>query len=117
MQQVKKTSLERYGNDHYSKTKEWKEKVKLTNNKKYGGKAPSCDKKIQLKMRNTTKERYNVHYYTQTEECKNKIKETSIKKYGVEHPLKSQEIRKKSSQPFLKTVIFQKAGNKCIFII
>ena len=84
----KKTSLNKYGVDHYSKTEEFINRVKNTNYNKY-----------------------NFEYYTQTEEYKNiiknknidyssrliKQKKTFLEKYGNENYHKSQDFKNKKN--------------------
>lgn len=70
IEKQKETLLEKYGVDVYTKTKEYKEKVKKTSIEKYG-----------------------VDHFTKSEIIKNKSKETCIEKYGVEHVLQDRNIR------------------------
>jgi hypothetical protein len=65
----KKTCIEKYGVDSFTKTKEYIEKTKKTNNEKYG-----------------------VDFYLQTEEIKEIRIEKNIEKYGVDHHMKSKEF-------------------------
>ncbi len=63
----KKTCLDKYGVEHFSKTSEYKEKFKTTSLEKYG-----------------------VEHYNKTDEYNKKCKSTSMEKYGVEHHTKSE---------------------------
>jgi len=101
----KKTSLEKYGVDHYSKTSEYTEKSKLTSLNKFG-----------------------IEYYTQTEEYKkiiknknidyseriNKQKITNLEKYGNENYHKSQEYKNRQFEIIekYKNTISKKLLNK-----
>jgi endogenous inhibitor of DNA gyrase (YacG/DUF329 family) len=75
----KVTSLEKYGVDHFSKTKEFAEKIKETSKKKF-----------------------NSEHYSQTDEFKNRMKLTSLEKYNTDHPMKNKEIIEKSKKIFLE---------------
>lgn len=115
-----------YGDDitNFSQTKEWRNKVKKTNNEKYG-----CDWQVQsdnfkIKAQKTWIKKYNVDcplkskvlrekgYKTNFKKygCKigrwnpeiaKQTQETNIKKYGFIHPLQSDIIQNKIKQTSL----------------
>ncbi len=68
----KETCLKKYGVDHQSKTKEFKEKRIQTNLRKFG-----------------------VSYPAQSQEVKDKTKRLFIEKYGVDNPMKVEEFKNK----------------------
>lgn len=67
----KKTCIDKYGFDSFTKTKDYIEKTKKTNNEKYG-----------------------VDFYLQTDDIKEISIKKNIEKYGVEHHMKSKEFIK-----------------------
>lgn len=69
---AKETSKERYGEDNYSKTEEYKKRVIETNLEKYG-----CE------------------YISQSPIIKEKAKQTNLEKYGTEYALSSKEVIEK----------------------
>lgn len=109
----KKTSLYKYGVDHFSKTKEFIEKIKATNLNNFG-----------------------FEFYTQTEEYRNilktknidykerlcKQKKTHLIKYGNENYHQSQDYKRKKGEiieKYKNTItkkLLNKYGNKLIFI-
>jgi very-short-patch-repair endonuclease len=78
----KKTNLEKYGVEHFTKTGEYKEKTKKTNLEKYG-----------------------VEHFTQTEEYKEKTKHTNLEKFGVENPMHLDEYKELSAEKRNKTML------------
>ena len=122
---VKKTKLERYGNENYNNPKKisetdlskdqeyWdkrNEKQFKTKLERYGDEhycngdkisetwQNKTDEEIQErtnKQRQTYLERYGVEHPMQLKEHREKIKQTLIKNYGVEHPMYSQDIKDK----------------------
>jgi hypothetical protein len=58
-----------------------REKIKATNQKKYGGNAPLCDKKIACQSIITKKERYGDNF----ERIVEKSQQTKLKKYNDKH--------------------------------
>lgn len=78
-ERIKKTSLERYGVEHFFKSEQVKAKIKKTN-----------------------LERYGVEYASQSEEIKEKIKENCLAKRGVSHHMKLPEIREKGQATMIK---------------
>lgn len=68
----KKTCLEKYGVEHYSQTKNWKDK-----------------------KRQTSLEKYGVDDFSKTEEFKEKVKEVNLNRYGVENYSQTKEFFEK----------------------
>ena len=78
----RKTSLERYGVDCYTKSKEYIEKSKRTYLERYGVDNYTRTDEYKHKRRKTSLERYGVEDYSSCEEVKKKIKDTKIKNFG-----------------------------------
>lgn len=77
-EKVKETCLKKYGAEHHlSKGSKLRKRINKTNNDKYGGNSPFCDKNVQKKWR---------------EEYKNK--------HGVDHPWKDQKVRKRITKDY-----------------
>jgi hypothetical protein len=99
---VKKTSIEKYGVDHYSKTDEFNKRTINTNKKKLGVSYPAqCDSIIK-KMKSSNIEKYGVDVYSKTPEFKEKFKLSSIEKYGTTHPMHLVEIKEKVKDTNIK---------------
>ena len=90
---VKRTSIEKYGVDNYSKTKEYVDKSKITYLEKYGVDNYTKTEEYIIKSKNTCIEKYGVDNYTKTEEFQDKFKKTNIERYGVDHLFKSDTYR------------------------
>jgi len=95
-EKVKKTNLEKFGEEYYMKTSEYKERVNNSDMNKYGC-HHTQDKLIKEKQKKTNIKKYGVENVFSSEKIKNKIKKTNIKKYGVENPSCSNEIKNKLS--------------------
>lgn len=90
---LKKSILEKYGVDHYSKTDEYKIKFKNTCNLKYGSNNPFSNGVIKDKIKKTINNNYDVDYPLQNEILKEKSKETCLKKYGKEFYSQTDECK------------------------
>ncbi len=101
-QQIKKTSLQKYGVEHYSKTKEFNIRVKKTNRKKFNVDYPAQSNIIQNKIKRTCLKKYNVGHHAKTKECQDKIKQTCLKKYNVDNYTKTKECQDKIKRTCLK---------------
>jgi hypothetical protein len=77
-QKTKKTCLEKYGVDSFSKTQEYKDKVRSTNIDNYG----------------------YEHNFQNGTASREKRKNTMLKKYGVEFALQNEDIKEKSILKF-----------------
>ena len=66
-EQIKETSLERYGVDNVWKSPEIREKISNTNLERYGYENPLSNPEVQDKVRKTNEERYGKAYYAQTD--------------------------------------------------
>jgi hypothetical protein len=87
------TSIIKNGVKYALQSNEIKEKIKLTNIRRYGIEHPQKLTTIKEKTRQTNLLKYNVESHNQLDEVKNKKKETLLKKYGVDNPMKSEVIK------------------------
>lgn len=78
----KKTCLQKYGEEYYSQTEEWKINLINLNLEKYGTENIFQSEEIKAKSRNTCLKKYGVPYYTQTTEFITQSKKTQLEKYG-----------------------------------
>ncbi len=122
VEKVKKTKLERYNNENYNNI----EKIKETNNIRYGGNAPPCDPKVIEKRRKNNLEKFgyeeilsipeirekinktneeNGGWPSSKKEWRDKCQETSLKKYNVTHFMKSEKLKKQFSEREIKKYI------------
>ena len=93
---IKKTNNNKYGSDYIFQRKDIKDKIKVTNLNNYGVEYISQSKEIRKKIINTNLINLGVSYPTQSKLVKDKIKLTLLKNYGVDHPMKSELIKNKS---------------------
>ena len=80
--------------NYYSCFKCCGEKIKITNNKKYGVDNPSQSELIKNKKKETTLKNYGVENPSQSESIKKLKCETMMKNYGVEYVFQSNELQK-----------------------
>lgn len=99
---VKKTNMDKFGEEYYAKTKRCKERIKEISLKKYGCEHFTQNENIKNKVKNTNIKKYGVDNPFKSKEIKEKIKKTNIEKYGVDNPFKSDEIKEKIKQTSLK---------------
>lgn len=107
---AKKTLVEKYGVEHYSKTNEWVEKVKTTNLQKYGVDNFSKTDEYKTKSKETYLNKYGVDNFTKTEEYKEKSKKTCLDKYGVDSYTKTAEYKQSFKEKML-----EKFGTDALF--
>ena len=116
----KKTDKEKYGNENYFLTDDYKRKSKETCLKKYGVEyiTQTADHKKTLKrspeVYDKIKESQIKKYgdlYVNTDDYKRKVKETNIKKYKVEFPSQAKSVKEK-----IKKTIKQRYGNENYFL-
>jgi hypothetical protein len=99
---VKQTSIEKYGVENYSQTNEYKEKVKQTNIEKYGVFQYSQTNDFKERVKKTNLERYGAESPMQVDEFKEKLKQTILERYGVENPMQMDEFKNKIKQTNLE---------------
>ena len=83
---------------HNTRSKENKEKFKLTCLSRYGVECPNQSKEIKEKQKNTCLKNYGVDNVAKIQETKDKIKQICIKHYGVDNPMKVDTIKEKYKQ-------------------
>ena len=93
VRKVKETSLDRYGVDNYSKTEDYVNRSKKTYMDKYGVDSYTKTREFLEKSKKTCVEKYGVDSYNKTDEFKFKFKQTCVEKYGVDHIYKSSLYR------------------------
>ena len=88
LSKYKNTCNELYGKDNYSKTQEFKDKIKDTNDNK------SLDQKKEIlkKRIHTSQTKFGKDHYIQTNEYWKERKETTQKKHGVDHTHQLPEV-------------------------
>ncbi len=100
-EKCKKTCLERYGVDSYSKTKEFEERRKATNLEKYGIEYVFHTEEALEKSKQTKIERYGVAHMLQTEEGRAHTRQTCLERYGVENPMQCSSISKNHCRKYV----------------
>lgn len=78
------------------------EKIRRTNQEKYGVDCVFQSEKIKDKSKETMQSKYGVDYYSQTSEYREKYNSTMKERYGVTVPLHSDEITQKQRQTNLE---------------
>ena len=101
----KNTCLKKYGTEEYLSSGIARDKILKTNNDKYGGNSPCCNKDIIEKRKNNCLEKYGVESTNQLKEVRDKYKNTMKQKYGVEYPIQNQDIADK-----IKNTCIEKYG-------
>lgn len=94
---VKQTSLKKFGEEFYMKTKEYAESAKKTNNDRYDSDYFLTSDIAKEKIKETNLIKYGVENPFANKTIIKKIKETNLIKYGVENPSKSDVIKNKIS--------------------
>lgn len=94
IEKIKKTKLEKYGNENYVNVN----KAKETSLKRYGVDNPSKTQAVKEKIKETTWEKFGVDYYFQSDQ----IKEDIRKKFGVENVSQLDEVKEKKRNTFIK---------------
>lgn len=116
----RKTVIEKYGEEHYSKTDEFKEKYKQTCQERYGCDNYAQTEECKEKYKQTCQELYGCDNAFQNEEIKEKIKQTCLEKYGCENPSQSDVVREKYYQTCLErygienTFLCENARQTCL---
>lgn len=90
--------LELYEVEHYSKTKEFKEKIRQTSQEKYGVSHPLQSVEIRDKGKKTNLDRYGFDHPMKSEAVRNKGIQTNLDRYGVKNYSETQEYHEKVRQ-------------------
>lgn len=110
-EKAKKTLLEKYGVDHYSKTDKWKDQVKETSIKRWGVDNFAKTQEYVEKSKKTSRNKWGCDSFTKTDEYRKKSKETLLQKYGVDSWIKTPYAKEK-----IKTKMLEKWNVKQIFL-
>jgi hypothetical protein len=96
-EKVKKTNLEKYGNEFFMKTEKFKSAQAQAWDMKFSG-HPMRDEQVKQKYEETNISRYGSDYKLKQA---TKMKEAITKKYGVENPSQLKEIKEQKKQTSL----------------
>ena len=88
-EKLKKTKLERYGDEYYNNP----EKNKLTTFGHYGVEYASQNPEVKLKVKATIKERFGVEHHLQLPEIMEKQKKTNLERHGVNHIFQEENMK------------------------
>lgn len=97
----RKTFIEKYGVSSYTKTEDYKQKVKDISLKKYGAEHYTKTNSVKEKQKNTVLQKYGKSSFFETTLFKQKSKQTCLQKYGVEYATQSDVSKQKSIQTCL----------------
>jgi hypothetical protein len=98
----KKTCLEKYGVDSFTKTYEYLVKTKETNNEKYGTDFYLQSNDIKNKTIKYNLDKYGVNHHMKSKEFIDKFKKMNIDKFGVDNVSKLDYIKDKKRNTFQK---------------
>ncbi len=101
-EKTKKTNIEKYGIDNYSKTKEYREKYIKTCNKRYDCDNPMQVNKFKEKCQQTCFENNGVYIPFKSPKVIEKSKETCIKNSGFINSMKNKKISNKVQKSTLR---------------
>lgn len=107
-EKIKATNQEKFGVDWCMSSKECQEKRKNTNIRRYGHEWANQNDEIKNKTIRTNLEKYGVPSPSMVDEFKEKQKNTMLKRYGAEHSMQVPSIREK-----IEFTNFKKYGHKC----
>ncbi len=107
---IKATNQKRYGVDYATQIDGFKDKAKATNLKKYGSVNAMQSKKVQEKHKQVIRDKYGVDNVSEIEEVQKKRRQTCKKKFGSETFMSSEIGRKK-----LQDGVQKKYGVKNVF--
>lgn len=97
-EKIKNTNQIKYGVNYVSQNDIILNKIKNTKN----AKTPKEKELIKEKIKKTNIKKYGVSTYSQLNECKEKVKNTNLKKYGVDNISRSPTYLKKKEATCLK---------------
>lgn len=97
LERTQKVLLEKYGTTNPVKIPGVFDKIKETNNNKYGSDFFMGTSDFKNRVKNTFNEKYGGHP-TKLETTQRKKKETNLRKYGSENPLNNPEVKEKSKK-------------------
>lgn len=94
--------LEKYGYENATQVPEIKEKIRKTNQERYGSNSPAGNAEVRKKQKETLMKNYGVENPSLSKEIKDKRKQTFIERFGAENPLLVEEIREKVTQTIVE---------------
>lgn len=103
---LRKSLIEKYGVDHYSKTKEFSRQMIEASSKKT---QEEWDE-IERKKRETRLEKYGVEHVFQSPEIKEKVKKTMLERHGAENPSNIPEFQEKRRETMKERFGVEYAG-------
>lgn len=97
LEKRQQTVNERYGG-WYSQTEEWHDRVKTTNQQKYGTDWAFQSSEVQQHYKDNFVEKYGVENPMQSEELQDHLKETNQEKFGSDWHFGSQHFKTKTAE-------------------
>lgn len=94
------TMRERYGVDNAMDLQAFRDKVKATNEARYG-KWFTQTEEYAIKYKRTCSDKYNTDHHLKAPEVRSKIISTTQAKYGVDNVAKSESVKTKITETFL----------------
>lgn len=98
----RKTCIEKYGVDSFTKTKDYIEKTKKTNNEKYGVDFYFQSDEIKEITIKRNIEKYGVNHHMKSKKFIKEFKENNIRKFGVDNVSKLDYIKERKKETFNK---------------
>lgn len=116
---IKQTTIEKYGVDSISKVDDIKNRRKETYKQKYGNENIFESDLVKIKTKKTLKKKYGVQHASQSDQIKKKIKVNNLKKYGVDNPSKLESVKDKLRNHYLLKLkkLFLKRGYEILSIL
>lgn len=90
---VKKTNQDKFGKDYYSQTTEYEKRTIETNLRKYNSEYYLSSEIGKENINKSLNKKYGVNNPFQLDSVKEKIKKTNLERYGFENPSHSKEIK------------------------
>lgn len=95
LQKIKETNQQKYGSDTPFGNKTVQEKTKVTVQQRYGVENVSQLNQVKVKKQQTTYENYGVLHHLQSEKIRENIQATNIQRYGVKNVRSSDIVKNK----------------------
>lgn len=92
------TCLKKYGVPVSSQAASVKEKMKVTNKRRYGGASPQCSEDVREKSVQTLQEKYGISNTMESDEFREKIRQSNLEHFGSEWAAQNPEIRQKQNE-------------------
>lgn len=101
-EKLRQTNQERYGVDNPFQSTTIRDKARQTHLERYGVEHPLQVKEAKEKARQTFQEKYKVDNPMQSELVQLKTKKTNIERYGVEHTFQSDVVKEKIKETMME---------------